>query len=180
MRVYILDADVNTYRGIYYTRKDIVEFNRLFDGRSMRKTWTGTGRFAFIPRYKPKGDTPGLSTHIPVFSVRAVKVLGDLLKGNGEVLPITCDGEDYFIFNVTRVIDALDERESELDLFDDGDIMDIVRYSLLRDKLAGANIFKIPQDVLGRVLVTAPFVARVKKTSLIGFEFRQVWRSDED
>ena len=180
MRVYILDADVNTYRGIYYTRKDIVEFNRLFDGRSMRKTWAGTGSFAFIPRRKPKGDTPGLSTHIPIFSVRAVKVLADLLKGHGELLPITCDGEDYLVCNVTRVIDALDEKESELDLFDSGRIMNIVRYSFFQDNLARANIFKIPQYVLGRVFVTAPFVARVKEANLTGFKFRRVWRSDDE
>jgi hypothetical protein len=180
MRVYILDADVNTYRGIYYTRKDIVDFNRRFDGRSMRKTWKDSGSFAFVPRRMSKGDTPGLSTHIPVFSLKAVNVLADLLKRNGELLPITCDDEAYFVFNVTRVIDALDERESELDLYNSGKIMNIARYSFFEDKLASASVFKIPQFLLGRVFVTAPFVARVKEANLIGFKFRPVWSSDDD
>jgi hypothetical protein len=178
MNVYILDADVNKYRGIYYVNEeDVVEFNRRFDGSPMKRKWTGREKFAFVPRRLPKGDTPGLSSHIPVFNSKAVTVLGDLLKPSGELLPIICDEEKYFLFNVTRLVDALEEAKCELKLFSDGGIMDIVRYSFLEEKLMGVDIFKLPQRPLGWVYATDAFVDGVRATKLRGFKFRLVWSS---
>jgi len=179
MNVYILDADVNKYRGIHYVNEeDVVEFSHRFNGTSMKRKWTGREKFAFVPARLPKGDTPGLRSHIPVFSSKAVTVLEDFLEPNGELLPIICDKEKYFLFNVTKVVDALDEPNCELQLFDDGGIMDIVRYSFLKKKLIGVNIFKLPQDLLGWVYATDAFVDRVQAAGLKGFKFRLVW-SDE-
>ena len=178
MNIYILDTDVNKYRGIYYVNEDIVHFNRRFDGKSMKRKWTGREKFAFVPRRLRKGDTPYLSSHIPVFSSKAVTVLEDFLKSNGELLPISCDGEKYFLYNVTRVVDALDKPKCELQLFDDGKIMDIVRYSFLKEKMTEVVIFKLPQDPLGWVYATDPVVERVQAAGLKGFKFRLVWSSD--
>jgi hypothetical protein len=179
MNVFILDADVNKYRGIYYQNEDdIVEFNRRFDGTPLGKRWTGKEKFALIREGLPKGDTPGLSSHIPVFSTRAVKVLADFLGRSGEILPIRCDPETYFLFNVTHVIDALDEANSEIERFDDGGILDIVQYAFVEQKLKGEVLFKMPQDLLGWVYVTDPFVDRVRAAGLKGFKFRLVWSSD--
>jgi len=179
MKVYILDADVNRYRGLYYANEDdIVEFNRRFDGTPIKKTWTGNEKFAFIPERLPNGDTPGLSSHIPVFNLRAVKALADVLEPNGELLPITCDGERYFLFNITRMVDALDEPHCELKRLDDGRIMTIDRHSFIEERLSGVVVFKLPQRPLGWPYVTDSFVRRVRAAKLKGFEFRLVWCSD--
>jgi hypothetical protein len=179
MNVYILDADVEKYLSIYYSNSDdIVEFNRRFDGSSLKKSWTGKEELEFGRDGLPKGDTPGLSSHIPVFSPRAVEILADLLKDSGELLPITCEGEDYFLFNVTRLVDALDEDASELERFDDGGILRIARYGFKEDLLIGVNIFKLPQKPLSYPYVTDAFVHRVEDSALSGFEFRLVWSSD--
>lgn len=181
MNVYILDADVNKYRGIYYVNEEnVVEFNRRFDGTSLKRNWTGKDEFRFIPERLARGDTPGLSSHIPVFNSRAVRVLADLLEAGGELLPITCEGEDYFLFNVTLLVDALDEARCEIERFDDGRIMDIESHFFVEKKLTGAVVFKLPQDPLGGVYVTDVFVERVKRNNLKGFKFRHVWRSEED
>ena len=180
MNLFVLRADVNNYRSVIYTDEDdIIEFNRRFNGSSLKKTWTSQYKFRFArnPRLSAKGDTPGLSSHIPVFSSRAVTALSDLLQGNGELLPIVCDDEYYSIFNVTRVVDALDEENSELTLFSDGRIMDIDRHAFFPEKLKGIHVFKIPQIVLMDVFVTDAFVDRVKAADLKGFEFRPVWSS---
>jgi hypothetical protein len=179
MNVYILDADVDKYKGIYYVNSEnIVEFNRRFDGSPLKRTWTGKEGFRFAPYNLPKGDTPGLSSHIPVFSPRAVEILAELLENGGELLPIICEHEEYFLFNVTRVIDALDEDASQLVRFDDGGILDIDRYSFKENKLTGVNIFKLPQKPLSYPYVTDAFVRRVEDSGLKGFEFRIVWSSD--
>lgn len=179
MKVYTFCADVNKFRGIYYTNEDdIIEFKRSFDGNPIKDTWTGNEQFAFVPARLRKGDTPGLSTHIPVFNSKAVEILADFLEPNGELLPITCDGERLFVFNVTRVVDALDEDNSELKLFSDGEIMDVVGFSFFEEKLSGMTVFKIPQLIRMDVFVTDPFVERVEAAKLKGFKFRLVWSSD--
>jgi len=179
MRVYILDADVDTFRGIYLAGEDDWhEFTSRFNGTPMKDSWTGKELFKFVPRYLPKGDTPGFDATIPVFNAKAVKVLADLLEPNGELLPITCQGEDFHLFNVTRLVDALDEENSRLERFDDGRIWDVVRHSFFAERLAGELVFKIPQLPLGDVYATDPFVERVKAAGLRGFKFPLVWSSD--
>ncbi|MFZ5868250.1 MAG: imm11 family protein [Thermodesulfobacteriota bacterium] len=178
MRIYIVQPDVNKYRGLYYTdSKDVVEFNRRFNGTPMKNTWNLQDKFEFVSLRLPKGDVVGLSSHIPVFGARAVELLGDLLEGNGELLPITVGGVDYFVFNVTRVIDALDEANSEVDRFESGEIFDVDRYSFFPEPLEDATVFKIPHAVLQDVFVTNPFVERVQEAKLKGFKFRMVWSS---
>ena len=179
MKVYTLRADVNTYRGVYYVNEDdVVDFNRRFQGKSGKKIWTGKEEFRFVPADLPKGDFPGLSTHIQVFSYKAVKTLADLLEGNGQLFPIACETENYFVFNVTRVIDALDEANSDVERFSSGRIMDVDRYSFFPERVFGVHVFKIPELVLMDVFVTDPFVERVKTAGLKGFKFRLVWTSD--
>ena len=178
MKVYILDADVNRYRPIYYVDENsVVEFSRSFNGTPIGNAWTGKEQFKFVPRRMPKGDTPGLDTDIPVFNPKAVEALADLLEGNGELLPISIGSERYFLFNVTQILDALDEPHCEVVRFDSGRIMDIIRYSFVEAKLAGAFVFRIPQDV-GRVFVTEPFVERVKSAGLVGFKLPLVWSGE--
>ncbi len=182
MKVYVLRPDVNKYRSLLYgSEKGIVEFSRRFDGRTIKYTWTGKERkFEFYKAPRLVGDFPGLSSHIPVFNRKAVNALADMLEGNGELLPITCDGEDYFLFNVTRVVDTLNEENSQVKRFSSGRIMYIVRYSFFPNRLVGLKVFKIPQAVLMDVLVTDDFVERVKATKLKGFECRLVWTDEKN
>ncbi len=179
MNVYVLGTDCDKYRGIHYANDaDVLEFHRRFDGRSLKYTWTGKEKFGFVQKRFPKGDTPSLSTHIPVFNLKAAKVLMDFLEPNGELLPITCNGESFFLFNVTRIVDALDEPNCKLERFDDGGVMYVDEYAFLKEKLAGETVFKLPQLPLGWVYVTDPFVKRVRAAILKGFEFRHVWSSE--
>jgi hypothetical protein len=178
MNVYILDADVNDYRGLVYEDEDIVEFNRRFDGRSLKEGWTGKERFGFVCPRLPKGDTPGLSSHIPVFNPKAVKALADFVEPSGELLPVTCGGERFFLFNVTRLVDALDETNSDLKRFSDGRIMMIDRHVFQPEKLRSVVVFKLPQKPLSCAYVTDPFVQRVNDAGLKGFKFPLVWSSD--
>ncbi len=179
MNVFRLDADVNNYRGIVLAcQNDVVEFNRRFDGTPMKAAWTGKRKFVFVPRAKRKGDTPGLSSHIPVFNERSVEALRYLLEPNGELLPMTCEGERYYLFNITRVVDALDEPGCDLKLFRDGSIMAVERYSFLEDRLIGEAVFKLPQELLSYPFCTDPFVQRVKAAGLKGFKFDLLWSSD--
>ena len=179
MNVYVLDAAGDEFRGILLADEhDMLEFSTQFDGTPMKNTWTGREQFEYVPRFLPKGDTPSFDSAIPVFNAKAVKALADLLEPAGELLPIKCDGETLFLFNVTRIVDALDEGNSKVDRFDDGRIWDIDYHAFFPEKVKSEVIFKIPQLPLGLVYATDPFIARVTSTGLQGFDFPLLWSSE--
>lgn len=126
-------------------------------------------------RTLPLPDFPVFTTSA-AFSRRAVDVLLDLLIENGEILPLECDEGDFFVYNVTRLLDALDEGASELRRFGRdrrGRVKTIVRHAFVPE-LVTASIFRIPQKPL-RIYVTQRFVDRVEAADLTGFSFGLVW-----
>jgi hypothetical protein len=85
------------------------------------------------------------------------------LEGRGELLPLECKEGDYFILNVTNVVDALDEEKSKIVRFPDGKkIMDIKDFVFMPSKLKNVDILKLPQQPLGQVFVTDKFVELVR------------------
>ena len=58
-------------------------------------------------------DFPGLDMVLPVFSRRACDVLREFLDPNGELLPLQSDIGEYYFYNVTTFVDALDAKKSD-------------------------------------------------------------------
>ncbi len=177
MKVYILLAASNSYKCLEMAGGDLFEFSGQFKGIPLKSLFKGA-ELRFSPENLPKGDYPSLIPSVPVFSRKAITVLRDLLENSGELFRVLCSKEEYFLFNVTRLTDALDETNSECARFDDGRIFDIERHSFFPEKLPGLIIFKLEQHPLGSVYVTEPFVQRVKSTGLKGFGFQLVWSND--
>jgi hypothetical protein len=180
MNVYYLRADSNKNRGLIVTQGNPHEFYHLFNGFPLNPSWKDV-TIGWDPdmRRLPKGDFPDLFTHIPVFTPRAVDALSGQLEGNGELLPILIAGEEYFLYNVTRVIDALDESRSEIIRFDDSSkFLDVEVHCFFPEKIGNTTIFKIPQMVTMDVFVTEVFVQRVKSARLKGFDFPILWSSE--
>lgn len=120
------------------------------------------------------GDFALLGT-VPIFSATAVDALLDLLRPNGELLPLRYARKEYMAYNVTRVIDALDEQQSSIIRLTTGRIMSITKYVFDEAMLINASIFKIPQQLLAFVFVSDVFVNRVQEKHLTGFRFRPTW-----
>jgi hypothetical protein len=174
VRVYELGTDLDRFNVFApsSTRDDGI-YNR-FDTRPIAGEWRtveisaadaddSTARF---------GDYTLLGT-IPVFSLRALEALAPVLKDNGEVLPLRYPRGEYFAYNVTRVLDALNEEESLIERFpSSGRVMSISKYVFLQDRVQEAWIFKIPQQPRAFVFVTQRFVDLVDQSGLTGFEFR--------
>jgi hypothetical protein len=178
MKVYELGADSDHYESLLMTVGDLFEFARRFNGKPMRRPWSDV-KIGKDPRCMPKGDFPSLIPGVPVFSLRAVTELRNLLVGNGEILPVKIVGEEYFLFNVTRVVDALDEDSSEIIRFKGTSrVLNIREYGFHTRKLSGLAIFKIPQLVDDCIFVSDIFVERVQSAGLKGFWFPVVWSSE--
>lgn len=123
----------------------------------------------------PLGDFPllGLSS-VPVLSRHAVDALGELLKGDAELLKLDYPKGEYFLLNVTRFVDAFDEKKSKYKQFSNGGISEISGIYFHEEKLGGHPIFRIPQFPV-QIYVTEPFVHRAQQAELVGIGFEQVW-----
>jgi hypothetical protein len=112
---------------------------------------------------------------VPVFSDGAVKALYDLMQPHGEILPLRHARRRYFAYNVTTVIDAIDQGTAKIERFSDGAVMSIVEYAFKPDAIGNAAFFTIPQLPRAHVYVTDVVVDRVARAELLGFVFRRIW-----
>ncbi len=144
-----------------------------FNGESI-DSWTNIDIVIESKKGLKKGDFPDFATHIPVFSKNAISSMEEILSSYGQILPLNCSQGDYFAYNVTTVIDGLNEEKSEIIRIPTGKIMTITKFIINRDKLAGQYIFKLKRAELMDVFVTEDFVELVKKNKLSGFDFHEI------
>ena len=160
------------------TKGNLSEFIRRFSN-SPTKSSCKDLELRFDSRRSPMGDFPSLTPALSVFSQKAVSALRDVLEENGKLVPIIAGGEDYFLFHATRVVDALDESNSEIIRFEGTSrVMYIETYAFFQEKLTEVILFKIPQLIDDTVFVTDQFVKRVRSARLKGFWFPLVWRGE--
>jgi hypothetical protein len=159
----------------FWDQRDNARFQD-FDGRSLARAWQPPAIKAADERDDSAtlGDYALLGT-IPVFSQRAVDFLGDMLRSNGELLPLLYGRAEYFAYNVTRLVPALDQSAAQLNRFADGNIMWVERYAFHKHIVGKLTIFKIPELARAYVFVTEPFVQRANAAHLTGISFKEVW-----
>ena len=130
---------------------------------------------------KSEGD-PGLPSDFPwltrnelIMRTRAVVALRDMLEAGGEILPLaTDDGVALYAFNVTRVLDAMDEENSIIKRFPDGQIMFVSAFAFRESMVRDEPFFKLPYRGCP-ILVGERFKERVHAAGLVGLDFRMVW-----
>jgi hypothetical protein len=105
-----------------------------------------------------------------VVSRRAAEALADVLRSDGEVLPITCSFGDYCAINVLKVIDAVDVDRSVVRRFKYPPyrVWEINRYAWRQEMLANAVIFRLPLSQY-KIYCTEPVVQRIRDAGLTGF-----------
>jgi len=175
--VYKLSSQANDYAALQLVDDYDLDRFDAFDGTPIAASWEPLRMFwetengAFAPSDFSRVPGTGL-----IFSARALEALSDLLEGRGELLALeVADGSDYHLFNVTRVIDALDEERSELAYFSSGRVMDVDRYEFRPEELEGETLFKLAQFPRSRLYVTDAFVERAERAQLTGFDFGRLW-----
>lgn len=172
-----LQPDMKRYCDFALVDQGDVRLYEHFDGRSMASEWRAV---AITPA--DQNDTEAeladnaLLGVVPVFSARAADALLDLLRPNGELLPLRYARAEYMAYNVTNVVDALDEGQSSITRFvSGGGVQSIQRYVFRPEQVRDLAVFKIPQLPRGFVFVGDVFVNRVKRARLTGFSFRSLW-----
>ncbi len=155
------------------------EVFRDFDGTPRRDTWTPVA--VRVLRHDEHGaelspaELPWLGSHVLVLTAKAANVLRRDLEPFGELLPLSCDDAELYVYNALRVIDALDEDHAELVRFSSGRILKILRHAFRPEAVQDVHVFKIPQMLRGSIFVTKEIVAAVRSSGLKGTEFEQIW-----
>jgi hypothetical protein len=140
---------------------------------SLSETWK---TLKVVGRVAPFNDFPCLNMIYPAFSERACEKLGDMLEPNGELLPLDSISGRYFLYNITRIVDALDMENSVCDFWCEPPTtaVDIDHFAFREKEIASLSIFRI-YDLPMCVFVTDVFARRVHEAGLNGFHFDMVW-----
>ena len=152
--------------------------------RSMAAGWVPP-TFELVGRdeyrsYLPKTDFPTLGLGNAVLSARAVDRLRPILAPCGEILPIhlSNDAEQFYLFNVTRIINAVDMERSKFMPLPSGSLGPCELLVFDPSKLQDAMFFRTTQlGSLYEIYASQAVADAVKKARLTGFEFTQVWES---
>lgn len=120
-------------------------------------------------------DFPWLGCPPWVVRPSVVQCLKPILLQYGELLSIDCESDGpLWVYNVTNVLDALDEESSELSKYSDGRIMSIQRIAFVNDTVEGNDIFRLPHRG-SSIFVSQRFVGEVNRANLVGMDFKRVW-----
>jgi len=158
---------------------DYETLNVTLNGAPVGDTWRSPAMHMIRKDGRKKlavSDAPWLGSKALIFRPRVIAAMGELLRDYGELLPLACNEPDLVIFNVTRVIDALDEQASTIARFpSSGRIMAIERYVFHPEIVAGVDIFKIPTMRFCPTFVSDRFVEAWTSAGLRGLDFPLVW-----
>ncbi len=174
MRPYEYICDTDHYHRLVLPQTMSLDWLNRFDS-SPATAWWNPPPVDVYPSHE-RGNFPYLAGHLPVFDARAWLVLGPLLDGHVEALPLWSPQPDWpalFLINVTTVLDCLDEDASDLDRFDDL-ILGIGHYALREERIADIPIFRIRGYELTGVFVSPAFRTMVDDHDLRGLLWRQL------
>jgi hypothetical protein len=124
-------------------------------------------------------DSPWLGAHALVFRERGYQLVDGLLGDAGEFLELDpVDGTDrLWLYNVTQVVDALDEEGSGLVRFPStGRVMKVNRHVFDVDRITGLVAFRVPQ--LRSLFLSGEAVDAISAAKLSGAAFDLVWQHD--
>ena len=132
-------------------------------------------------RVAPFQDFPGIDMVMPAFSRRACDALRDFLEPNGELLRLDSDRGEYYFYNITTVIDAIDLARSRCDFWCDPPTTatDIKYFAFHEERLVGTSIFRIVELPM-YTIVTGAFVDRVHDCQLRSRTHRPVSLSEPE
>jgi hypothetical protein len=158
---------------------------RRLDGRRLLASWSPPRvRLLKTSEQKPLrySDLPSYAASDALVLRRTgLDALGPFLDADGEFLPLACDQADLWLYNCTRVVDALDEEHSGLTRFPStGRIMRIDRYAFRPERLTDLRAFKIPQLPFSALFVSGAVVKAAREANLVRAPFRLVWSASRN
>lgn len=121
-------------------------------------------------------DFPWCLDNILIIREQALPLLRPLLEKYGEILPLRC-AEPVSLFNVTNILDALDEERSKIARFENGDVLAIEKHVFRVDAIEDSELFRLPGRA-SNIYLREALVRRIGELGLRGIAFEMVWADE--
>lgn len=148
MTVYEVKCDLNRYKSLLFD-ETIVEYKHpllKFDGVSVADAWAPPGVWCSAPK-KKAGDFWGIgSCGVPAVTRAAYPHIQTHAEMGGEVLPLTFEGVELLILNVTEVVNCLDHEKCKW--HDDGGSKRLnteAGYHFRPERFSESSLFRLPE-----------------------------------
>ena len=180
MKVYRVRHDVNNYQSLFTNDKQFYDIR--FDCTNKAATWNPPQMFVLEPLLK-EGDfisLPG-GAHLVVRQTGLSKVRRFFMEA-GELLPISFQGQELTLLNITRCFNYLDHDHSLFLKTAQGVNVYPKKYVFYADRWAECSLFKIPETRAGEVLTLevasdpeCEFKAAYEHYKMTGLKFELLW-----
>jgi len=147
MKVYKIDIDQNETQLILPDIEglDILKY-KVFDGKKKAEFWNDAIWYIFNPTIDA---TNFISLGLPNALVFDQKVydsdLYPMLERAGEILSIRLKNKNYYVLNITEVINVLDDEKTTWETTTDNTKGDILKYHFFTHRFTNSSLFKIPE-----------------------------------
>jgi hypothetical protein len=182
MKVYKISSDVTNYQWIMpESEKDL--FGALaFDCESKKKDWKPVDMYVFNPK-KKKGNFYSLGgVGALVFDEQTLEIMRTVFEMSGEILPLNLDGSEIYALNVLECVNALDQKNTKWEYYDNGEKRKILNHFFHRSRITESSIFKIPETSKTQVLTYSEikdpmdeFFSLYMKYNLRGLQFEEIY-----
>jgi hypothetical protein len=173
---------IGEYEDLSPVDEDDLDLFDEFDGTARSSGWTPV-QMEIVSVDSESGaalqraDVPWFMGNL-VLRDKAIAAATPILTPLGELLPLECVDAKLVCFNATRVLDVLDEDQSQIARFPStGRIMAIEKYVFQLDAIPERAAFRIPQQMTGDVYFTEPVVEDLRGLGLTGLDFKLEWDS---
>jgi hypothetical protein len=157
---------------------EVMTVPRLCNGTPRAASWTPLEMQLHREdegKWLSEADSPWMSSNVLILRPRAIAALRPILLEYGELLPLHCAGAELWLYNVTRVIDALDEAASTIDRLPDGRIILVRRPAFRKEAIGDTEVFKPSHRRGESIFVGQRFADLWHSAGLTGVEFMHVW-----
>lgn len=175
MKIWKIRLDVNKFASIdlvdeygqpleWWPGRDEIPY---FDRPKVDTSWIKKYRFKFTE--EPVANFSNFDPAALSCDSYALQCCQDyLVKEEAEIIPFNVEGLDMYFLNITKIIDCLDETQSDIERLETGHIYQIKHYVFNTTLLEGLMLFKIPQESSKEVFATEIFHDKIVKYNLTG------------
>lgn len=160
-------------------RSDLFRFDALEKGNRVDDWEAIHMEFADEHGVRLGNDMPDFVPYgsVPVFQEHVYEAMRDIWDAHGQILPLRCEGQTLWAFNVLTTLEALDEQRSEVVYFIGGNkIMDVESYAFDQRVIGDTAIFLDPRLGLP-IFVTDRFMNRIEEHGFTGIAPKLIWAS---
>jgi len=187
MQVFEVRHNCNEFKSLLF-EEGIVEYKQpllKFDGEHVANRWRPPGVWCHYPK-KKVGDFWGIgSSCVPAVTRAAFPHIQKHAEMGGETLPLTFEGMELLILNITEVVNCLDHGKCRWHGDGGSKRLNIdAGYHFRPERFSESSLFRLPETCRSSRIYCVErsgdpeedFKAAVEAAGLKGLTFTEIWR----